>query len=133
MLLFVGDAKIYQPIRGLDDHRKLQSALDKVYDWFSRNSLPLNQGRAVLITLSRKTNPSFFFSNSMSNGLVSMKSEVRDLGVLVDSELLFPKHVEMIVSKARRSSGGMRFGPSLQEYRNLVHVVLCFGEVTFGV
>ena len=137
--LFADDIKISHAIYGIDDHLHLQKCIDDVGKWAKDNMMPLNHSKTVVVTFTRKTNPSYF--RYVSNGSsIDRKHLVSDLGVLVDSRLLFSQQVDSIVSKAKRNLGLVKWvGRHFQTtescvtlYRSLVRSHLEYASVIWN-
>lgn len=137
--LFADDIKISLPIRGMEDHAALQTAIDSAAEWANENHMPLNHAKTVVVSYTRKTNPSFY-SYRINGSRIQRKYRVSDLGVLFDSKLLFSFHVESIVSKARRNLGLVKWiarhfknvESCLTLYRSLVRCHLEYATVVWN-
>ena len=92
--LFADDVKLYTVIKTLTDCPSLQKALDKLYDWSVAHQLPISVRKCSCIVLGNVDT-----SNTVYNiGKQPIDvSEVRDLGIIVDSSLKFTSHINSIV------------------------------------
>lgn len=96
---FADDKKIAFIIKSEADSRILQSAISNYGDWCDHNGLALNPVKCGIMTYSRKRSP--IVSNYLIDGVpINRLSEVKDLGVLLDSKLSFVSHMEFIRNKA---------------------------------
>ena len=93
------DAKLYRQIATFDDCLSLQSDLDNVYRWSECWHLKFNLKKCSLITFSRKLNNIHFYYN-MKGVALKHESSIKDLGVTVESDLSWDKHIQAIVKKA---------------------------------
>lgn len=102
--LFADDMKIYKLITNSQDTELLQADLNALHDYCVRNKLDLNISKCCCITFSRSTR--FIKSEYKVNGQVlSRVNTVVDLGVTLDSKLLFDKHIESMVARAMKTLG----------------------------
>ena len=137
--LFADDIKISLKISGIEDHLCLQRCIDAVAKWADDNLMPLNHSKTVVVTFTRKTNPSYF-RYVIDGSSIERKHLVSDLGVIMDSKLLFSQQVSSIVSKARRNLGlvkwvGRHFKTiesCLTLYRSLVRSHLEYASVIWN-
>lgn len=105
-LLFADDMKIYKKINSPNDLILLQLDLDNLQRYCTSNKLDLNILKCYCITFSRARNLLTYDYNINSQPL-ARTDHVRDLGVVIDSRLLFDKHIEIITSKAMKNLGFM--------------------------
>ena len=94
--IFADDIKVYHTIQSDEDCTVLQGAIDRVTDWASDNSMLLSESKCVVL----KSKP-HAFRYQIAGVLLDEPSSVRDLGVVVEPNLRFRKH---IVDTARASS-----------------------------
>ena len=104
VLLYADDTKIYTRVKNLDDCIKLQNDLDRLSLYCSSNGLHLNVKKCCVISFGRKTHKIDFCYNLFNENLKRV-IEVRDLGLQLDSELLFRSHITNITSKAYKMLG----------------------------
>lgn len=88
----------------MSDACQLQDDLHRFEIYCIRNKLQLNVSKCFLLTFSRCTSL-INFSYTMNNQLISKLNSIRDLGVIIDSKLLFDQHVNSIVKKASKTLG----------------------------
>lgn len=82
----------------------MQEDLYRLDVYCVENQLELNPSKCSSITYTRKKYP-ILFDYSLKNQILLKVDEVRDLGVLHDSKLIFDKHIAFIVKKASKSLG----------------------------
>ena len=79
---------------------RVESSLDIALKWFTQNRLKINPSKTEMIILkSKRQNSDTDFSIQFGGDLVSPSSSVRVLGVVIDSCLLWEKHVSQIVKR----------------------------------
>lgn len=98
-LLYADDLKLYRSIKHSSDAILIQNDLDMLVHWCKNNGLCLNVKKCFCMTYSRKTSPMKFVYSINDVALVRL-TEVRDLGVVFDSRLLFERHIEIKIAKA---------------------------------
>lgn len=105
LYLYADDKKIVKIIKSETDCIELQDDLDSLINVYClKNRLLLNADKCSVISYSRKKN-TILYPYIIKNKLLKRVSEIRDLGVLLDSKLLFQSHVEHITSKALKMLG----------------------------
>lgn len=104
VLLYADDMKLYRRITSIQDCLVLQSDLDKVHSWCSKNLLQLNYKKCYLLsfTLLRVL---IVFDYTLNNNIILRQSQVKDLGVIFDKNLSFTNHVNTIISEALKMFG----------------------------
>jgi len=103
-LLFADDLKMYLPINSMNDSIQLQHVLDTFSLWCLKNSLSLNVDKCKCISYTRQKNKSIF-PYTINGFIISYTSIIRDLGVLMSSDLTFNAHIDSIYSIALRVIG----------------------------
>lgn len=102
--LFADDFKIYKRIDTPLDSYLLQSDLNNIYGWSRKNSLSFNIKKCFSMTFSRKVN-NIQSEYYMNGKLLPIKNNVKDLGVMFDSQLTFNLHINNMVLRAFRILG----------------------------
>jgi len=103
-VIYADDLKLSYRVSCTEDTQVLQSDLDRLALWSQTWRLKLNPAKCSAITFTLKRCP--ILCDYRLNGVVLTRgSEVRDLGVMLDSKLTFAKHVDVTVSKAKRMLG----------------------------
>ena len=123
--LFADDSKVFSRIVSdknkklsgtQDGHDILQRDLDNIKEWADKWQMKFNVEKCKVMHLGG-SNPRH--SYSMDGIELATTSEEKDLGILVDEELKFDRHIRAIVGKANRVLGMIKIGFS------------CFDKVMF--
>ena len=103
-LLFADDFKLCRIVKSQKDCEKLQHDIDNVSKWCEENKMFLNIQKCSVVKFTRKTNP---ILNTYRIGEFNLKceKEVKDLGVLFQSNLKFNNHFTFIKNKAVKALG----------------------------
>ena len=103
--LYADDAKIYSSVHSQTSCHTLQCDLNNISTWSSEWQLPLNSQKCKILHLGHN-NPN---QNYIMDGkpLENVDAE-RDLGVLVDSNLTFRRHISATIQKANQMLGIIR-------------------------
>ena len=104
--LYADDLKISTVINSPLDTVKLQADLNRFSEYCALNRLHLNVDKCNYIVFSRLSlsrNPNMDLS--LNNIQLKRVNVVKDLGVTLDSKLLFEPHIEAIIRKALRNLG----------------------------
>lgn len=104
LLSFADDMKIFKEVKNQADALALQEDLCRLDTYCVNNKLDLNVSKCVIMSFSRKKLPIHFSYSLKGHSLVRV-SEMRDLGVIHDSKLLFQSHISSIVGKASKALG----------------------------
>jgi hypothetical protein len=99
ILLFADDAKIYRRIGGVEDCIKLQSDVDALQVYCASNQLYLNIDKCNIISYTRNKNK-IIYVYKIGGVNIKRKTEMRDLGIVLDEKLNFVAHFDHVVSRA---------------------------------
>ena len=97
--LFADDCKMYSTINTDLDYLALQAALDRLQQWSCDWQLSINVSKCHILHLGKKNNKKKYFLNGC---VIDAPPVVTDLGVEIDLELKYDKHINKIVGKAGR-------------------------------
>lgn len=103
-LLFADDLKLSLGIGDLSDCDALQSDIDAVRDWSEVNRLPFNTSKCKIMTFTRKRCP-INVEYNLADAPLERVSDIRDLGIMLDSRLDFHNHVTLICKSANKLLG----------------------------
>ena len=96
---FADDSTLYSSNKDLDHvFNNLYYYLNNVLDWFKFNSLKVNPDKFQFIVLGANKNKSFSINVRGIN--IPSKNEVILLGITIDHELKFNKHIEDLCKRA---------------------------------
>lgn len=97
--MYADDTKIFRVIRDCDDCTFLQNDLASFENFCNANNLFLNPDKCCVISYTRKRNP-VNYPYTLCNATLKRVSQIRDLGVIMDSGLTFVPHIDKILNKA---------------------------------
>ena len=101
---FADDLKISIIIKSLLDVTTLQNALTALSIWCRNNGMLLNEKKCNVITFARSNN--IIEGEYVINDTPLLRvSQIRDLGVILDSKLTMKKQIDKIVSSGRSILG----------------------------
>jgi ribonuclease P/MRP protein subunit RPP40 len=103
-LLYADDLKLFSRIHNMHDCIELQSHVDLVSDWCSRNKLVLNKDKCISVSYSRK-HDICRFDYKIDNHTFSSRSSTKDLGSWFDSRLVFHVHISSVVAASLKLLG----------------------------
>ena len=103
MKIFADDTKVFKTINNLDDHIKLQNAIDEMYEWTNKWLLKFNDSKCKLMHIG-KNNPqyTYYIGSDTSRTILQTTSLEKDIGVHIDPLLNFNQHICEILKKANR-------------------------------
>lgn len=103
-LSYADDLNIFLRIRSIADCLFLQQQLNVFASWCSLNRMVVNPAKCSAITFSRKQQP-ILFDYDLLGSTIERVHQVKDLGVILDSQLSFRQHIGYVVDKASRTLG----------------------------
>jgi hypothetical protein len=99
--LFADDVKIYVVINNIDDCLLLQRGLNNLSDWAEKWQLKISINKCAVLTIG-SCNDKYVYD--IDNSSLPNVESIVDLGVTMNSDLRFKKHINVIVSKAHQRS-----------------------------
>ena len=105
--MFADDTKLSRPVSDRADHVILQRDLDYLYNWSVIWLLGFNKDKCKVLHI-RLGPDDEIFEYTMGGTALGATAVEKDLGVLVDGDLSFTKHVETQVAKANSLVGLIR-------------------------
>lgn len=95
---FVDDLKLFGPVACLEDSNKLQEKLDVISRWCMNWQMRLKPEKCMVLSLKKRVKYQYFI-----NGVeITEVESIRDLGIMVTSDLKWNKQVDSVVAKANR-------------------------------
>jgi hypothetical protein len=98
--LFVDDVKLYSSIDFECSTVSLQQSTDSLVSWASSWQLNINISKCNVLSLRIRSLSSVSIPYLVSEVRLNNFSLVSDLGVLVDTELAYNKHISSVIAKA---------------------------------
>ena len=110
--MYADDTKIYREIKSEYDHGILQRDLENLKTWSDRWLLQFHPSKCCYITIGQHNEEEFTYSIGLiEDGKkfdMTKVSEMKDIGVIVDSELKFDKHISSNIETANKILGIIR-------------------------
>lgn len=103
--LFADDNKLGAPATD-EGNAALSATLQSIGNWFTNWQLVLSIEKCAHLIIGKQLNATATFS--LQGADISKVNECRDLGLLVDRNLNFKQHIDVIVKKAFRKSYQVR-------------------------
>jgi len=104
ILMYADDLKLYSKINNVSDSEALQDDLNKLHRWSTENKLSFNINKCYVLQFTRKKTK-INFAYKINENIVSMVTEMQDLGVTYDLQLSFKTHMVNITNKALKMYG----------------------------
>ena len=108
--LFADDTKIFHKVTSQEDALKLQSDIEALEDWSNKWMFHFHPDKCHVLTLGKFENIMYTKRYKICNKEIEHVFNEKDLGVIIDSELLFEEYIStkvrvanVIVSLIRRS------------------------------
>ena len=110
--MYADDTKIYREIQSDDDHEVLQRDLETLKTWSDRWLLKFHPSKCYCINIGKKNDDVITFKYSMTEDGnkfdMTRVNEMKDIGVIVDSELKFDRHINSKIETANKVLGIIR-------------------------
>jgi len=97
---FADDTRVSKCITKYDDCLELQADLDELANYFKRNQLKLNVMKSKSVSYHRGMLV-FDFKYRINNEYIEQVDVIKDLGIILDTNLTFSEHIEYITAKAK--------------------------------
>ena len=88
-----------------EDRHQIQTDLDRLVQWSEDWQLGFNEGKCKVLHLGSRNPKNDYHMKGMT---LTVTTEEKDLGVIIDDELKFHKHVSAAVKKSSRMLGLIR-------------------------
>ena len=99
--IFADDTKVYNEIKNLDDVKQLQNSIDEMYEWTTKWLLKFNKQKCKIVHLGKNNKKYDYFIGTGEDRIKLEESDLeKDLGIYIDPELNFKKHIKNTVKKA---------------------------------
>lgn len=99
--LYADDLKLSKTVQNVEDQVKLQEDLDRISDWCELNHMTLNSNKCSHIKFSRKF-IKFSTCYHINGSVLNRVDEIKDLGIIIDSEMKFTNHINNTINKCLR-------------------------------
>ena len=104
VFLFADDAKLFRVIRCIDDCRMLNESCQRFFDWSVQWGMNVNVDKCKVLSIAknRVIEQPFNYSFSINENEYCLEhvDNVKDLGIILDSELCFKAHIYDKINKA---------------------------------
>lgn len=104
ILLYADDLKVFMRVESWDDAVAMQQDLDRFSNYCTYNRLHLNVNKCFVMSFTRNRNI-IDYPYKLNDCKLSSKTVAKDLGIFLDSKLLFDQHINYIVGKAMKTLG----------------------------
>ena len=101
LALYADDAKLFCEIKSINDCHDMQTQIDILEEWSNTWLLRFNVDKCNVMSITRKISPVKFQYHLGNSNLVQV-DEFKDLGVIIQDNLLWDSHIRTQVKKANR-------------------------------
>ena len=103
---FADDTRIMKIIKDDNDKTLLQEDLNRIYNWANVNKMKFNENKFEMIDYQAgQRNESYHTYRTENDAPIERKSEIRDLGIIMNNEATFTDHIAAIAKKGRKLAG----------------------------
>ena len=103
LLSYADDTKVFQGIDTYINADNLQLDLVALYKWAQENNQEFNMAKFESISFSTEGYQNLYFDPD--DNPIQCKTHVKDLGITVSHDGSFDRHIDIVVTKARRLTG----------------------------
>ena len=103
LLSYADDTKLWRAIQSLADQERLQQQLNIFYDWAQSNDKYFNDENFEALYHGEEVDETVY--TSPSGAVIEVKQAVKDLGLYMEGNAKFKKHIEYVMSSGKRLSG----------------------------
>ena len=140
MKIFADDTKVYKEIKDENNVEQLQNAIDSMFDWTQKWLLKFNKDKCKVLHLGKNNPKNKYFIGTGDQRIPLEITELeKDLGVNVDPNLNFKKHVNITVKKASYASYKILKNFTFRDanilipiFKSMVRPVLEYGNVIWS-
>ena len=104
IVLYADDLKIWRKISNAADHNVLQSDISNLHTWATENKMNFHPSKCKVLRSTLKLKP-LILDYTMAGCILETTENERDLGVIINSKLLYNKHHNQIVPKSSQRLG----------------------------
>ena len=101
---FADDTKISHVIKLRQDCEDLQASLNQIYEWSHKNNLKFNEDKFQALQYGPKNEIDFNY-NTPSRKSIPNEDQVKDLGIIMSSNLKFTDQITSVASKCHSLCG----------------------------
>ena len=99
--IFADDTKAYNCIKNQDDVENLQKVIDEMFLWTQKWLLKFNKDKCKILHIGKKNPKNKYYVGSEQDKQELEDTDLeKDLGIFIDPNLDFKKHIKNIVKKA---------------------------------
>ena len=108
--MYADDTKIYREIRDKHDQEILQKDLDSLKAWSDQWLLKFHPKKCYSITIGKKEDNDYTYCITDNGTKYDMTqiNDMKDIGVIIDSDLKFEKHINSKIGTANKILGIIR-------------------------
>ena len=136
VLQFADDLKMFRVIDNAQDFQLLQNDINKLVDWANKWQLKFNISKCYILHLGK---PHGYGEYNIQGTNITSTDKIKDLGVIIDSNLKFHDHVNSVICKANRTLGIIRKTFQFTDnqmfvtlYKTMVRPVIEYGNFIWG-
>ena len=125
-VMFADDTKIFSQITSHKDAVDLQNDLWKLEEWCNKWILKFNAEKCHVLTLGRFENIQHAHQYTVCNNELEHVDSEKDLGVTIDDEVKFEKHIALKVRIANGIVGQIRRSFAYLDCETFRHIYIAF-------
>ena len=100
--LYADDVLLYSPVTTTTDCQSLQKDLERLVQWADKWQMSFNLTKCEMIRITNRRNP-VYYTYKIKDHCLNEVLHTKYLGVFIDKELTWSKHIDYIASKANQA------------------------------
>ena len=138
--IFADDTKVYNGINNVENVKKLQESIDAMFEWTQKWLLKFNKEKCKLLHIGKSNKKNKYFIGTGHQRINLDESDLeKDLGIYIDPNLDFRKHIKNTVKKSSFSSYKILKNFTFKKsnilvplFKTLVRPILEYGNVIWA-
>ena len=103
---FADDTKINHGIKSYEDAEDMQNYLEILYTWQDINNMQFNDTKFQLLQFGKdKHKFDYWYMTPNCSNPIILSDNVKDLGVIIDSKLIYKDHINDVCNKVKKKTG----------------------------
>ena len=135
--MFADDTKVFKTINSPNDQHTLHNDLDYLTSWSSKWLLRFHPDKCNLMHVGKTIQQEYAYNLKIDNTayILGEIEEQKDIGVIVDSNLEFDKHINQKINKAKSIMAVIRRSFTTLNQHNVVplYIGLVIGHLDYAI
>ena len=143
-IMFADDTNLFYSHKNITTHFQIvNSELKLVNEWFLANKLSLNAKKANYVLFHKVSMcdslPSKLPTMTFNNTEIKKENSIKFLGVIIDENLTWKNHIEVVENKISKNIGVLYRDSHLLDFKNLpkiyfffIHIYISYADIAWA-